>query len=263
MWRLWQDVSSSAKIQKFRIPHIPLRSTFLIFRFATKYSLNNHIKLVHQRRYEKVCHICAKVYSSSYSFRQHMKEHSEVKDARVVCQLCGRTYKNAKGLRNHMMAHKEADQEFRCPQCPKISPNRHALKTHIRVMHNYKVHKCQLCERECKSAMALTEHMATHTNDFLYNCTYCARKFKSHSNMYQHYRDAHPVEWSVDRKTKPKSNHRATTTLRLNCWFWPFHGVVVVADRTHCYALCLWHSADYKPLWRNVNIDHWIVSSSW
>lgn len=124
--------------------------------FVTKYSLNSHVKLVHQRHYQQVCHICAKVYSTSTSFRQHMKEHSDVKDPRVVCQICGRSYKNPKGLRSHMATHKEEDQCFKCPQCPKISPNRHALTAHIRVMHNFKVHKCHLCERECKSAVALT-----------------------------------------------------------------------------------------------------------
>lgn len=123
--------------------------------FVTKYSLNSHVKLVHQRRYQKVCHICAKVYSTSTSFRHHMKEHSDVKDPRVVCQICGRTYKTPKGLRNHMAAHNEENECFKCPQCPKISPNRHALSTHIRVMHNYKLHECHLCERKCKSAVAL------------------------------------------------------------------------------------------------------------
>lgn len=124
--------------------------------FVTKYSLKSHVKLVHERYYEKVCHICAKVYVSSTSFRLHMDEHNETKPPRIDCKLCGKSYKNIKSLRSHMTIHKDGDRIFQCPQCLKISPNRHALSKHIRVTHNCKVYTCSACGKECKSMLAVT-----------------------------------------------------------------------------------------------------------
>lgn len=120
------------------------RILLLIFHFEmnTALSRSTHVTPVHERHYQKVCHLCPKVYSTSTIFRLHVKLHSDVEVRRVVYQLCGRLYKNPNGLGNHMATHKVENQFLDCPQCPKISPNRITLTAHIRVMHNNKVHKC-------------------------------------------------------------------------------------------------------------------------
>lgn len=124
-------------------------------RFGTKSKLQRHVKCVHERYYQTVCHVCAKVYNSVFSLAQHLLEHSDNKRPRIVCKLCGKTFKDANILQKHMYRTHES-QQFQCPHCPKMSPNRNALARHISSMHNCTVHKCHLCNKEFKRAVALT-----------------------------------------------------------------------------------------------------------
>lgn len=123
--------------------------------FVTKRKLDHHVKCVHERYYQAVCHVCAKVYNSAHSLAQHLLEHSDVKRPRIICQVCGKSFKDARIMRKHVERTHESHQ-LQCPHCPKISPNRNALSRHIQSVHIYTVHKCHLCVKEFKRAVALT-----------------------------------------------------------------------------------------------------------
>lgn len=133
--------------------------------FVSKRKLNYHVKCVHERYYQTVCHVCAKVYNSAHSLAQHLLEHSDVKRARIICQVCGKSFKDARIKQKHVERTHESHQLL-CPHCPKISPNRNALSRHIQSVHIYTVHKCHLCDKEFKRAVALTvcydERLAPH-----------------------------------------------------------------------------------------------------
>lgn len=124
-------------------------------RFLTTQKLQQHTRIIHERYYEKVCHVCAKRCNSSSTLNKHLLEHSDTKQPRAICPICGSTFKDKRGLSKHMNNHQDEGHLFTCPQCPKISPNRQALRRHIRSMHEYTIHKCHMCSKEFKRAEAL------------------------------------------------------------------------------------------------------------
>ena len=87
-----------------------------------------------------------------------------------------------------------------CSYCGKISPNKDALRSHIKYVHlNQLIHKCSLCDKAFKKAVTLKEHMASHTGSVLYTCTYCPKTFNSNANRHSHRKKAHHEEWLRDR----------------------------------------------------------------
>lgn len=118
-------------------------------------SLLTHVKFVHGQQNQQVCHICARVYNSPASLRQHLKEHSGIEEPRITCDKCGRSSKNEIALRKHMTIHEDEGKSFPCPDCQKIYSNRMALAAHVRGTHNFKLHKCHLCDKEFKRAITL------------------------------------------------------------------------------------------------------------
>lgn len=122
--------------------------------FVTKPKLELHVKQVHDKYYQSVCHVCAKMYRSRHSLALHLRTHSDIKQPRSMCQLCGKSFKDAHTMKQHVNRIHESEQ-VQCPHCPKISPNRNALNRHIQSIHNYVAHKCPHCDREFKRAVAL------------------------------------------------------------------------------------------------------------
>lgn len=110
---------------------------------------------VHERKFHRVCHICAKVYSTNAAFKRHLQEHSGVEQPRVNCHVCGNSYKNDIVLKTHMILHEDEGKKFPCPHCSKMPPNRLALKSHIYEMHKFKLRKCNFCEKGCKTNQEL------------------------------------------------------------------------------------------------------------
>lgn len=46
--------------------------------FGMRTRLESHVRNVHERHYQQMCHICAKVCNSSVSLRDHLKVHCGV-----------------------------------------------------------------------------------------------------------------------------------------------------------------------------------------
>lgn len=126
------------------------------FSFTSQKFRTIHVKQVHERKFRRVCYICAKDCSTGNALQRHLlEEHSGVEQPRVNCHVCDKSYKNDKGLKSHMMVHEDEGKRFPCPHCSKISPNRRALGTHIVEQHKFKPQKCNLCEKECKTKREL------------------------------------------------------------------------------------------------------------
>ena len=91
-----------------------------------------------------------------------------------------------------------------CVYCNKVSPNKDALRSHIKYVHLIdRMFKCHLCEKAFKRAIELTEHTASHTGNILYTCTYCPKTFNSKANKHAHRKKAHPEEWLRDHQRGP------------------------------------------------------------
>lgn len=241
MWSLQKKVNTPLTL-KSSCDFCNITSSCWIHSFGTERILLFHVRQVHERRFDRVCHICAKVYSSIAELKKHLPAHSSIKQPRLHCQICGNSYKNIRILKQHMDVHKDDGQVFSCTQCPKTYPNRSILATHIRNVHNFKWRKCNFCEKECKTNRELKvgilcsewmtsiltldlwlmfwftqEHVATHTGEYLYGCIYCSQKFKGRPSLYSHKRQHHPIEWKEERPNpRPKKTIPEKDSMKLN-----------------------------------------------
>lgn len=145
--------------------------------FDTKSGINQHVRNVHERIGEVVCHICAKVYNSKVNLRAHLLDHADVPQPRVTCEICGNSFKSEQNRIRHVKRHQE--KGVPCPHCHKISPNRNALKSHIVSVHSKPMLECHLCEKKFKRTLALTVSIGFGSKcvDFCYNflCIYIHR----------------------------------------------------------------------------------------
>lgn len=108
---------------------------------------------MHERRYQQMCHICAKVFTTKQTMLAHLREHSGVEVPRVNCEFCGKLFKTSKFLRTHVKnMHEQDGKVYECAQCQKQFAVKHALKGHIAYHHNFKLQECNICDKKCKTA---------------------------------------------------------------------------------------------------------------
>lgn len=108
------------------------------------------MKQAHARPYDRVCHICAKVFISDTMLTEHLKTHKDPNALRVACEFCGKYFAKTLYLRAHVRSmHEEDGVTHKCPECHKKFTK--SLNNHIRYHHNFKSHKCNICAKVCKS----------------------------------------------------------------------------------------------------------------
>lgn len=139
-----------------------------VLSFASDKLRHSHVQKVHERRYHRVCHICARVYSSYTALRTHLQEHSEVGKPKIKCHICGKMYKH---LETHMYVHKDEGKAFPCPYCAKIFRNRNVLSSHVTGMHTFKLKKCHLCDKKYKTNAEM--RVGISVIDFFYITLQC------------------------------------------------------------------------------------------
>lgn len=199
--------------------------------------MQQHVKLVHLRKFDKICDVCGKSIRGREALARHMEEHTGTPQKAIKCHLCDSTLTTKYGLARHikMMHTAENLQPMQCEYCLKVSPSLQAHQHHIKYSHNTaRSHQCPMCEKAFKRPNELRvscpvkiciislskydlisqrqEHMTTHTGEVLYTCPHCPKTFNSNANMHAHRKKMHFKEWQEYRH-QHQARHRNTDTI--------------------------------------------------
>lgn len=131
------------------------------FRFASESLRSSHIQCVHtisgiNANEPVTCQYCTQEFLTHTLLQTHtIKMHPEHSDGdKLQCNICKKWLSNQGILRAHMERHFSGPQH--CPHCDRISPNKDALKQHIKFMHQMKRSLlCHLCGKAFKESASL------------------------------------------------------------------------------------------------------------
>lgn len=78
---------------------------------SKKDSLTHHMKVMHEQRERRVCHICGDEFTSIREFRQHLRTHSDVVEPKVYsdaakCPICGIEFTLNTTISKHLKTHR-------------------------------------------------------------------------------------------------------------------------------------------------------------
>ncbi|EDW02554.1 transcription factor grauzone [Drosophila grimshawi] len=209
---------SSIVCERHKLTHIPKEQwqvpcTNCSKTFPNEYLMQQHVKLVHLRKFDKICDVCGKAVRGRAGLARHMEEHAGVPQKTIKCHLCESTLTTKYGLARHikMMHTAENLQPMQCEICLKISPSLQAHQHHIKYTHNTeRTHQCPMCTKAFKRPNELREHLTTHTGEVLYTCPHCPKTFNSNANMHAHRKKMHFKEWQ-EHHLRHQARHRKTT----------------------------------------------------
>lgn len=108
--------------------------------------LKRHILEVHENIEKKkthICEVCGKGFSAPSLLTEHAMTH--VAKKQIQCDICGKWVKNQRLLGTHKQIHVQTP--MKCPHCDKIKFNKHALNSHISLVHSVKKHQCTICTK--------------------------------------------------------------------------------------------------------------------
>lgn len=118
-----------------------------------------------QNRYRPICGYCGKEQESYYRLRQHeLLSHTSISqlssEDRLVCDLCAKIFKTKQSMRDHFIrAHTPKTEKFPCSICGKVLAHQIALYAHERV-HAKKEVCCQYCFKVFDRKVLLSSHIA-------------------------------------------------------------------------------------------------------
>ncbi|TDG47028.1 hypothetical protein AWZ03_006465 [Drosophila navojoa] len=187
--------------------------------FPNEYLMQQHVKLVHLRKFDKICDVCGKSIRGREALVRHMEEHAGAPQKIIKCHLCESTLTTKYGLARHikMMHTAENLQPMQCKVCLKVSPTLQAHQHHIKYTHNTaRTHECPMCDKAFKRPNELREHMTTHTGEVLYTCPHCPKTFNSNANMHAHRKKMHYKEWQEYHRQHQARYRRKDTIISVS-----------------------------------------------
>src|SRR4051812_27399837 len=119
----------------------------------------------HSTNHIEICEICSKTFRTKNAIEEHMKTHARRAEDRIRCEICGHFLADLKSYNRHVKNHATEELDNTCSYCGKKSPNRNALKKHMKYVHEMsKTFQCRYCEKCFKRPRNLIDHeAAVHT----------------------------------------------------------------------------------------------------
>ncbi|XP_075159637.1 uncharacterized protein LOC142232835 [Haematobia irritans] len=147
-----------------------------------------------------ICRQCGKVSKSATLFRNHRYIVHQRKPDRK-CETCGKLFKTNRHLQEHSSIHSKnaktgaSLEQFPCPHCGKIFYSQPKLKAHKWRMHPATPrYYCNVCDKALSTPRRYREHVAAHEKRDLYACVYCPMSFPTSSGIMHHRKTKHPTE---------------------------------------------------------------------
>lgn len=148
--------ASDKILKRHQLSHLPVSDRSVAcplcdFRCHFASQLTTHTKAKHpdpsakRDGPEHVCEECHKSFSTKGNLTSHIKALHDLNTSKVECGQCG---KMVRRLARHLSICQNK-QQLKCPHCPNIHPNQHALNTHILRMHKKDLSKltCEVCNK--------------------------------------------------------------------------------------------------------------------
>lgn len=125
----------------------------------TEEDRNLHMEIAHTRRFG--CTACSSRFARKYDMEKHYRiVHSKIRPYR--CDECQQCF----GQKHHLNRHKRAvhlkERRFQCPVCSSLFSRDEHLQNHYRAVHKlWKPLKCAFCDGEFFDRGALCNHLDT------------------------------------------------------------------------------------------------------
>ena len=168
--------------------------------FSTRHSLDQHVNIYHNgNNICFKCKLCNKVYkgkNSKYSLEDHIKTiHEKIKHK---CKLCCQEYSNKSALRRHVSVRHEGKRAYKCDNCNKQFGYHHSLKNHFETTHNDLKLECSMCNSIFTSTKSLSFHIGKYHDSIgleyektVFECDICEKRFMLSYRLRIHFQSAH------------------------------------------------------------------------
>jgi len=138
-----------------------------------------------------VCDFCSKTFTSSRTFKIHIREHKRIREKKFTCDQCNFKSANVSILNYHKMTH-TGERPFPCNICSKTFRSQGHLNRHIKGVHmGEKTHFCDLCPKAFFYPNGLEMHKTVHTGERKFMCDLCSMTFTTPQSLTIHKESIH------------------------------------------------------------------------
>ena len=141
--------------------------------FASKGSLKQHMKNVHEKLFRYICRQCPYGYDSRDYYLTHrvtkhnvkIRSHKTHKPIVFRCQKCKKVFSGTNLLKNHERRGLCMTRKiYQCPECLKFYKTQAYLDLHFKQHHTPGANTwvCELCSKVCNSQSAAHNHQLWH-----------------------------------------------------------------------------------------------------
>ncbi|XP_062542371.1 uncharacterized protein LOC134210337 [Armigeres subalbatus] len=256
-------------------------------------SLMNHKKSIHEPKTHE-CEICGYKFPFRDNLTAHMKVHifrrhtkEDFEPLRMMRQKAAATVSEDKkgeekannesdddsddsssqsatkpqktGLISNLLMEKSDEQSFQCNVCQKSFEDYSRLRSHKRIVHKARKHKCPLCERTYPYRKPLLVHMESHKSESgpaeEFECGECHKIYPSFKALHYHVSNGHVRKKAIESSNTsfdcPKCDKSFPTMAQTKLHMRTIHS----SKENRCH-ICNQTFTIYVQLWQHIKIYH-------